>query len=199
MNSKTARTPTWNVWLNLPEVEIWEAVALSLNIDPKRVKHSPHSWLAGESLFDEADDFEDRFTVATRSAGTTLVLSTVSPVNRAESKVSLPGFSRWAGSLHWQMPDEMSVLADVAAIESKENASGDKALPQRADSTYLSIIGGLLGLMLGKTPAGKPQSAYKDQAAIISALLAHYRGQPGISKRNLEKKFAEAKRSLSPN
>ena len=32
---------------------------------------------------------------------------------------------------------------------------------------------------------------------IISALLAHYGGKPGISDTTLEKKFAEAKRSLA--
>jgi len=67
----------------------------------------------------------------------------------------------------------------------------------RAETTYQNIIGGLLGLMLGKTPAGKAQSVFESQSAIISALLAHHDGKPGISSRTLEEKFAEAKRSLN--
>lgn len=67
----------------------------------------------------------------------------------------------------------------------------------RAETTYLNIIGGLLALMLGKSPAGKPQSVYESQAAIISALLGHYEGKPGIASRTLEEKFAAAKKSLN--
>lgn len=77
------------------------------------------------------------------------------------------------------------------------DASTDRPLNVRAETTYQNIIGGLLDLMLGKTPAGKPQSVYEDQAAIISALLAHHDGKPGISKRTLEEKFAASKRNLS--
>lgn len=68
---------------------------------------------------------------------------------------------------------------------------------ERAETTYENIIGGLLGLMLGKTPAGKPQSAFENQASIISAMLGNFPGKPGISARTLEEKFASAKRSLS--
>jgi hypothetical protein len=51
--------------------------------------------------------------------------------------------------------------------------------------------------MLAKTPAGKPQSVFRDQAAIIDAMLTTYDGSPGISKRTLEQKLAAAKKSLS--
>ena len=79
----------------------------------------------------------------------------------------------------------------LRAIVEKMNTPGD-----RAETTYLNIIGGLLGLLLGRTPADKPQSVFSSQAAIISALLAHYGGKPGISDTTLEGKFAEAKRTL---
>lgn len=67
---------------------------------------------------------------------------------------------------------------------------------ERAETTYLNIIGGLLELMLGKTPAGNPQSVYDSQAAIISALLAYHSGKSGIAARTLEEKFAASKRSI---
>jgi hypothetical protein len=50
---------------------------------------------------------------------------------------------------------------------------------------------------LGKSPAGKPQSVFDNQAAIIAALLGHHEGKPGISARTLEEKFAAGKRSLT--
>lgn len=73
----------------------------------------------------------------------------------------------------------------------KRAAPGD-----RAETTYLNIIGGLLGLLLGQSPNGKPYSSFASQASIISALLAHYDSKPGIAARTLEEKLAAAKRSL---
>lgn len=66
----------------------------------------------------------------------------------------------------------------------------------RAETTYLNIIGGMLGLMLGKTPNGKSQSVFESQGAIISALLAYHGDKPGIAVSSLENKFAEANRSI---
>lgn len=73
----------------------------------------------------------------------------------------------------------------------------DRSLGKREETTLLNIVGALLGLLLGKTPAGKPQSVFKDQSAVIDALLASYDGKPGLAKRTLEQKLAEAKRNLS--
>lgn len=72
-----------------------------------------------------------------------------------------------------------------------------KAPRERSVTTYLNIIGGLLDVMLGTSPSGKKQSVYENQAAIISALLGRFEGKPGMSKRTLEDKFAEANRTLS--
>jgi hypothetical protein len=68
---------------------------------------------------------------------------------------------------------------------------------ERAEGTYLNIIGALLEVVLGKTPAGKPQSVFESQAAIIDALLAHHPDKQGISKTTLEARFAEARRRLN--
>lgn len=65
------------------------------------------------------------------------------------------------------------------------------------ESTYLNIIGALLELVLGKTPAGNPQSVFESQAAIIDALIAHHGTKSGISKTTLEAKFADARRQLN--
>ncbi|MBN3533837.1 ATP-binding protein [Burkholderia cenocepacia] len=67
---------------------------------------------------------------------------------------------------------------------------------ERSETTYLNIIGGLITLMLGKSPAGNPHSSFASQAAVIAALLGHYDGKPGISARTLEEKFAAGKKSL---
>ncbi len=80
----------------------------------------------------------------------------------------------------------------LQAMVDKANFPGD-----RSETTYLNIIGGLLNLLLGKSPNGKEYSSFKSQAAVISALLAHHPGTPGITARTLEDKFPAAKRSLT--
>ncbi|MHC8334082.1 hypothetical protein [Pseudomonas sp. LB3P25] len=70
-------------------------------------------------------------------------------------------------------------------------------LPARAETTYLNIIGGLLTLLLGQSPGGVRYSTFKTLESVISTLIAHHSGRPGITERTLWAKFAEAKRQLS--
>jgi hypothetical protein len=67
----------------------------------------------------------------------------------------------------------------------------------RAQTTYLNIIGAMVTVILGKTPAGKPNSVFNSQSAVIDHILADYDRKPGISRRGLEEKFAEGKKSLN--
>lgn len=94
-----------------------------------------------------------------------------------------------------QDKDELErINQSLKAIAEKANTPGD-----RAESTYLNIIGAMLELMLGKSPAGQKYSSFASQAAVIDGLLAHHEGKAGISARTLEEKFAAAKRGLAAN
>ena len=85
-----------------------------------------------------------------------------------------------------------SHIKDLTSTPKKNETGGDPRI-----GGYLNIVGALVGLMLGRSPAGKPLSSYENQAAIISALEATYGNVHGISKSNLELKFAEANRKLN--
>ena len=69
-------------------------------------------------------------------------------------------------------------------------------ISDRAEATYLNIVGGLLELMLGQSPSGTPYSSFKTQEAVVSALVAHHSGAMGIAERTLNGKFATARRRL---
>ncbi|CEI21588.1 protein kinase [Pseudomonas aeruginosa] len=75
-------------------------------------------------------------------------------------------------------------------------ASKQCAISDRAETTYLNIIGGMLTLMLGQSPSGVPYSSFKTQEAIVTALLAHYGGTMGITERTLNGKFANARKNV---
>jgi hypothetical protein len=70
-------------------------------------------------------------------------------------------------------------------------------LSERSEIGYQRVIGALLETLLGSSPAGKPNSVFDSQAAIVDSITAHYEGTPGLSKRSLDEKFAAARRSLS--
>lgn len=90
------------------------------------------------------------------------------------------------------------LLMKSASLESciKKMTPSTKEVGDRAETTFLNIIGGLLGLMLGNSPSGQKQSIYNNQASIISALLGHYSGKAGITDRTLEQKFSDANKSI---
>jgi hypothetical protein len=83
---------------------------------------------------------------------------------------------------------------DDAAIAKSPLMSSSVALPsKRGHAAFLRIIGGLVELLQDKRPnAADTSSATK----IIKALVDAYGDKDGISERNLQTKFAEAKRSL---
>lgn len=85
----------------------------------------------------------------------------------------------------------------VSLRKQVESQSSAHEISPRSETTYLNIVGGLLNLMLGKAPSGRPYSSFQTVESVISALLAHYEGHPGISERTLWAKFAAAKRHLN--
>lgn len=93
--------------------------------------------------------------------------------------------------------DRERVGAEIQQLRALNVARGTTPQLSAREATYLNIIGALLELALGKTPAGKPQSVFESQAAIIEALLARHADKPGISKTTLEAKFADARRRLN--
>jgi len=56
------------------------------------------------------------------------------------------------------------------------------SISDRAEITYLNIIGAMLDLMLGRSPSGRRYSKFNTQE--------------GISERTLHEKFSRAKRAL---
>ncbi|MNP61708.1 hypothetical protein D3C76_1569240 [compost metagenome] len=60
-----------------------------------------------------------------------------------------------------------------------------------------TIIGSILSVTLGKSKDGQLQSIYMNQSAMVEAITTLFPGTPGLSKRTLDRKFAEAKRRFA--
>ncbi len=87
-------------------------------------------------------------------------------------------------------------IKDHRAKSSTRETDTNAELGPRSEATYLHIVGGLLGVLLGRSASGKPNSSFRNQEAIINALLAEHGDRLGISERTLEAKFAAAKRAI---
>ena len=59
----TDRMPRWQKWKLIPEVKLWEAVSLSLNIEPEKVKTNGNAWMGSHHPFTEGETFNDRLEV----------------------------------------------------------------------------------------------------------------------------------------
>lgn len=79
----------------------------------------------------------------------------------------------------------------------KEQQKRDGIPGARSETTYLNIVGGLLTLLLGKSPSGVPYSSFENLDSVVSALVTHFGEKPGISERTLWTKFSAAKRHIS--
>ncbi|MBM0105196.1 hypothetical protein JM946_10560 [Steroidobacter sp. S1-65] len=109
MTAVDDRRPNWAKWRFVPDVEIWEGVALSLNIEPDKVNHHPHGWMADAHLFLESEEFNDRIFVLKRNRE--LRRTAVSLDDPVHSEVSLSEFAAYALSVGWKIPDELKGMA----------------------------------------------------------------------------------------
>jgi hypothetical protein len=113
MAEKPNRAPDWRIWQHLPTAKLHEAVALSLNIDPKRLDWRPDDF-SGRRQFNEGREFDNRMFLGVRCLGETLL----GPENRwavhwdaADPIVRLLDFAAWAVSVGWTSLAELSGLA----------------------------------------------------------------------------------------
>ena len=98
---------------------------------------------------------------------------------------------------HDQELKELRNLHNLAATPKPAPAEADgEDLSVRRETTYLYIVGGLLNLLVGRSPSGQPYSSFRTQDAVVSALVAHYGDRPGIGERTLHGMFAAANKKL---
>jgi hypothetical protein len=102
--------PDWSYWRLVPTVKLFEAVSLSLNIDPKRlVPHPAGGGTAGIAIVRvPPPQFYGRLDLARRCIGETLPAA---KPRYGEEHVTLQSFTKWATGLGWDVPPELEPLA----------------------------------------------------------------------------------------
>jgi hypothetical protein len=111
------RLPRWNKWRLMPEVKIWEAVALSLNIEPEKIETDRIGWTEGGHPFDESDDFNDRLKILRKHASNQTHFPTPCSLNMGSwhlGEKRLDEFAAWCSHVGFEIPPELSALAKAA-------------------------------------------------------------------------------------
>lgn len=144
---KTAERPkpNWSRWLQLPSVCAWEAVALSLNIEPQVVVRidartantmrlvtlfgralrigeilPPPAVAEGASCFDESQDFNSRLFVTVRNEDDVPSIGATAENDPASRRVRLTDFVALASACGWLIPDELKQLAPQSTKERRD-------------------------------------------------------------------------------
>lgn len=115
--SESDRLPRWSKWRLMPEVKEWEAVALSLNIEPEKIKTDRNSWMGAAHPFDEGDEFNDRLEILNKHASNRTYFPTPCILNMGnwyQYEVRLDEFAAWCAHVGFAIPPELSALAKAA-------------------------------------------------------------------------------------
>ena len=102
------RKPNWEKWRHFAEVNVIQVVALSLNIDPDKVKVSPLGWMNNTISFDESQEFANRIAVVRSNLGKhpALKLGTIIMGDPLHCGLSLARFHEFCKSVDWRLPPE---------------------------------------------------------------------------------------------
>jgi hypothetical protein len=114
------RTSDWRVWREMRAPQLWQCVALSLNINPFKVGTNDDSWYGTPLIFYESQEFQDRLDTACAIFGRDGV-----PAN-PRRPVSLHSFAALVRRLGWVAPPELLLMADEQKTSTAEGrASGE--------------------------------------------------------------------------
>lgn len=105
-------SPNWAKWKHIPDVMLWQAVALSLNIDPDLADRS-YNWKAEATVTGERKDFKDRLDVLLANFGRDRLLkpTSLSLSDPEEARLRLDAFAAWAISIAWPIPSDLAALS----------------------------------------------------------------------------------------
>ncbi len=217
--------PDWHIWKHVSTAKLWECVALSLDIEPRKVRHHPQAWMTGGPgrppvpVFCEAQSFNNRWFLARRELGTTLA----GPVNPVESArgvdpvVNLATFVKWARSVDWEMPPELLELASDEQSGEAGRAPDTaiaptilldrSAAPPQAEGTVMSLRTGLPGKPTSwylieaecrrRSAAGEQHDTKAEWARVLRAwIVSQHPGMPPPTEKTIANRLTELLREL---
>ena len=164
-------TPTWREWEHIPEVQAWQACALSMNIDPHSVAFDRFDQEHAPVTDDEAvkAEFALRQRVLLANIHNCTHFSPCAIV-RAKPNVRLSEFAVWAVSVvKW--PDPPPSLVNLAQAPGKQKVAPAEQSEPRTGNTTTHSLGTRSNILNPIIDAAKKTAAQPDQPQSVWAEL----------------------------
>lgn len=98
--------PDWKKWSNTLSAPLWQAVALSLDMDPGSVREATNHLSNGDPFRNSPQEFKERLKLAVNHLECDNLSTKKREANTADSEVDLRVFAAWATSLEWNLHDQ---------------------------------------------------------------------------------------------
>lgn len=120
--------PNWDKWRHMIEIEMWEAVALSLNLEPDKLPVYLGAYeLFGDNPFSICPPkFQERLQIANSNCGVSFPFNAMHAL-KARCLVYFPAFGAWAAGIWPDLPSEFPIAAPKAT--SKPSAATVEPAP----------------------------------------------------------------------
>lgn len=135
--------PDWSLWLALPKVKVWQAVALSLDLDPDAMTPEPHNWMAGPNvrICFAANSFGNRAQAVEFDKRQRIAAANLGGDDRAEAPLS--DFLDVAARHGWRVPTALQPAFELR-LQIAEAATPDEmrlyALRERVNLFELACL-----------------------------------------------------------
>jgi hypothetical protein len=132
MKPKDKDSADWNLWADMEEVQLWQAVALSLDIEPNSLPGLNFRPIVGGPFDDCPDEFKRRLKLA------------VSKFYDANTEIRLSSLREWAEQLKnpWTFPEDFPQQQPPMkeAVKSAPIAVEQKEVTAKAAPMPLSVV-----------------------------------------------------------
>lgn len=108
----------WDLWAYIPQCEHWQAVALSLDIEPPENSYQIKGW---------PSEYDRRIKITSAHIECNSLPRSKTDIN----KVDLTVFSTWAQSLDWSLPDKFPRVVEVKTASTASNELDHEELLSR--------------------------------------------------------------------
>ena len=117
----------WDLWAFIPHCEVWQAVALSLDIEPPKYSHEVRGW---------PPDYDRRLKITSAHIECRSLARSKTDINN----VDLTAFSTWAQSLSWSLPDRFPIGSEVKAPAAANEIDNDELLSELFDPVKVEVL-----------------------------------------------------------
>lgn len=176
----------WAFWQHIQEFEIWEGVALSLDLQPGK-EYGRYGWM--DEAFKELPEFQERLEKASRcvqylsSKSERVVpgkIGTRTPVDhKPQAEVAARDFAIWASYVNWPVPPDFEKFksvgvetpdpkeAQIASLRVQLAAKSNQSAESKKLRTAQKILLGL-AIKQGYKPGQSNQTATGGKAGSLA-------------------------------